>query len=137
MTRLAESLLVPVTVALVLSLVACGGGSDEDDVRAASEDFVAAFKDENWSEVCTLMTKQSKAQLEQAGELVQADGGCEDVLKKVATRIPPATKQELEDFEIDTVKVNGNTATVTSTSAKGAPAQLRKEDGEWKVNFGQ
>lgn len=137
MTRPGRHLLTTLTVALALSLIACGGGSAEDDVRSASDDFVTAFKDENWSEVCTLMTKQSKAQLEQAGELLDANGGCEDVWKKAANRIPEEAKQQLENFEIDTIEVNGNTATVSSTSAKDDPAQLRKEDGEWKVNFAQ
>lgn len=137
MTRPGRHLLTTLTVALALSLIACGGGSAEDDVRSASDDFVTAFKDENWSEVCTLMTKQSKAQLEQAGELLDANGGCEDVWKKAAKRIPDEAKQQLENFEIDTIEVNGNTATVSSNSAKDDPAQLRKEGGEWKVNFAQ
>lgn len=47
MTRLRNHLLATTAVVLVSALVACGGGSDEDDVRSASEDFVSAFKDEN------------------------------------------------------------------------------------------
>lgn len=137
MTPSRKSVLLSAMVALLLSLVGCGGSSDEDDVRSAAENFASAFKDENWSEVCTLMTKQSKAQLEQAGELLQADGGCEDVWKKAANRIPEEAKRQLDDFEIDTVEVTGDTATVSSTTAKDDPAQLRKEDGEWKVNFAQ
>ena len=33
------------------------------------------------------------------------------------------------------VKVEGDTATVTTAEAKGQPTQLRKEDGEWRVDF--
>lgn len=136
MIRSPRHLLASTAVVLALSLVACGGGSDEDDVRSAAENFASAFKDENWGEVCALMTKQSKAQLEQAGELLQANG-CEAVWKKAAKRIPEEAKQQLDNFAVDTIKVNGNTATVASTSAQDSPAQLRKEDGEWKVNFAQ
>jgi hypothetical protein len=137
MIRSPKRVLASAAVVLALSLAACGGGgSDEDEVRSAAENFASAFKDENWSEVCALMTKQSKAQLEEAGKLLQADG-CEAVWKKAANRIPEEAKQQLDNFAVDTIKVNGNTATVTSTSAQDSPAQLRKEDGAWKVNFAQ
>jgi hypothetical protein len=33
------------------------------------------------------------------------------------------------------VKVDGDTATVTTAAAQGQPTQLRKEDGEWCVDF--
>jgi hypothetical protein len=135
MTHFRKHLLATTAVVLVLSLGACGGGSDEDDVRSASEDFVSAFKDENWGEVCSLMTKKSKAQLEQAGEALDATGGCEDVWKKAAKFLPPEAKKQLDNFEIDTVKVDGDKATVTTTDAKGSRTQLLKEDGEWRVNF--
>lgn len=135
MTLLRKHLLATTLVALALALTACGGSSDEDDVRSAAENFASAFTDENWSEVCGLMTKGSKAQLEGAGEVLQVKGGCEDVWKKVANRVPKSAKQQLENLEIDTVKVSGNKATVTTTSSKGEPAQLRKEDGEWKFDF--
>ena len=69
---------------MVMSLVACGGGSDEDDVRSASEGFVSAFKDENWEDVCSLMIEDSRAQLEDAGDLIDAKGGCADVWEKAS-----------------------------------------------------
>ena len=84
MTRSHTNLLATTAAALALSLFACGGGSDEDDVRSASENFVAAFKDEDWAEVCSLMTEDSKAQLERAGQVLQAEGGCQDVWEKAS-----------------------------------------------------
>lgn len=135
MNRFRKHLPATMAVVLVLSLGACGGGSDEDDVRSASEDFVSAFKDENWEEVCSLMTEKSRAQLEQAGEALDAKGGCPAVWEKAKEFLPPETEKQLDDFEIDTVKVNGDTATVTTTDAKGSPTQLIKEDGEWRINF--
>jgi ketosteroid isomerase-like protein len=135
MTHFRKHLLATTAVALVLSLAACGGGSDEDDVRSASEDFVSAFKDENWEEVCSLMTEKSRAQLEQAGEALDAKGGCADVWEKAKEFLPPETEKQLDNFEVDTVKVTGDKATVTTTDAKGSPTQLLKEDGEWRINF--
>lgn len=135
MTHFRKHLLATMAVVLVLSLGACGGGSDEEDVRAASEDFVSAFKGENWDEVCSLMTEKSKAQLEQASEALDAKGGCPGVWEKAAKFLPPETEQQLDNFEVDTVKVNGDKATVSTTDASGEPAQLIKEDGEWRVNF--
>lgn len=126
--------LLTTAVVLALSLVACGGGSAEDDVRSASENFVTAFKDENWEEVCSMMTKASKAQLEQAGETLDAKGGCPGVWEQASKLIDAEAKKQLEEFEIDTVKVNGNIATVTSVAAGTDPARLRKEDGEWRVD---
>ena len=132
----APRLLLTLAVVLVLPLSACGG-SDEDDVRSASEDFVAAFKDENWEEVCSLMTDKSKAQLERAGQVLDANGGCEGVWEKASKFVGDKAKRQLDDFEIESVKVDGDTATVTVTNAeaKGQPTQLRKEDGEWRVDF--
>lgn len=135
MNRFRKHLPATMAVVLVLSLGACGGGSSEDDVRSASEDFVAAFKDENWEEVCSLMTEKSRAQLEKAGEALEAKGGCPDVWEKAKKFLPPETEKQLDNFEIDTVKVSGDTATVTTTDAKGSPTQLIKEDGEWRINF--
>ena len=134
MTRSALRLLLTMAVVLVLPLVACGV-SDEDDVRSASEDFVAAFKDENWAEVCSLLTERSKVQVERAGKVLQAEGGCEEVWEKTFKLIDDKAKQRLEDFEIESVKVEGDRATVTSAQAKGDPARLRKEDGEWRLDF--
>jgi ketosteroid isomerase-like protein len=127
--------LLTAAAVLALSLVACGsGGSAEDDVRAASENFVSAFKDENWDEVCSMMTKASRAQLERAGEALEAKDGCPGVWEKASKLIDAKAKEQLEEFEIDTVKVNGNTATVTSVAAGTDPARLRKEGGEWRVD---
>jgi ketosteroid isomerase-like protein len=136
MIRSRQRLLLTLAVVLVLPLSACGG-SDEDDVRSASEDFVAAFKDENWEEVCSLMTNKSKAQLERAGQVLDANGGCEGVWEKASKFIGDKAKRQLDDFGIESVKVDGDTATVTVTNAeaKGQPTQLRKEDGEWRVDF--
>jgi ketosteroid isomerase-like protein len=136
MIRSRQRLLPTLAVVLVLPLSACGG-SDKNNVRSASEDFVAAFKDENWEEVCSLMTNKSKAQLERAGQVLDANGGCEGVWEKASKFIGDKAKRQLDDFEIESVKVDGDTATVTVTNAeaKGQPTQLRKEDGEWRVDF--
>ena len=137
MTRSRKNLLAITAVALALSLLACGGGSDEDDVRSASEDFVAGFKDEDWARVCSLMTEGSKAQLERAGQVLQAEGGCQDVWEKASKFLDAKAKQQLDDFEIESVEVDGDTATVTTAEAQGRPTRLRKEDGEWRVDFAQ
>jgi ketosteroid isomerase-like protein len=134
MTPVAKRMLLTLAVVAVLPLGACGG-SDEDDVRSASEDFVSAFKDENWGEVCSLMTDKSKVQLERAGKAIGADGGCEDVWEKASKLVDDRAKEQLEDFEIESVKVDGDRATVTTAEAQGSPTQLRKEDGEWRVDF--
>ncbi len=137
MTRLRNHLLATTAVVLVGALVACGGGSDEDDVRSASEDFVSAFKDEKWEDVCSLMTEDSRAQLEDAGGLIDAKGGCADVWEKASEFLPPDAKRQLEDFEIESVKVDGDTASVTTANAKGGATRLVKEDGKWRVDFEQ
>jgi hypothetical protein len=134
MNLVAKRMLLTLAVVAALPLGACGG-SDEDDVRSASEDFVSAFKDENWGEVCSLLTERSKVQLERAGKSIGADGGCEDVWEKASKLMDDRAKEQLENFEIERVKVDGDTATVTAVEAQGSPAQLRKEDGEWLVDF--
>lgn len=90
------------------------------------------------------MTKKSKDQIGQAGELIDAKDGCAAQWEKAVRRLPSAFKRSLGTFEVDTVKVNGSTATVTSSGARLAlhagqrrPTKLLKEDGEWKVDFAQ
>lgn len=47
------------------------------------------------------------------------------------------SKAQLEDFEIESVRVDGDTASVTTAKAKGGSTRLVKEDGEWRVDFEQ
>lgn len=51
--------------------------------------------------------------------------------------LPPDAKRQLEDFELESVKVDGDTASVTTANAKGGSTRLVKEDGEWRVDFEQ
>lgn len=53
--------------------------------------------------------------------------------------LPPDAKRQLEDFEIEieSVRVDGDTASVTTANAKGGSTRLVKEDGEWRVDFEQ
>lgn len=134
MTSSLKHALSAAAIALLLSLSACGG-SDEEDVRAASEDFVTAFQAENWRDVCSLMTVDSRAELAKAGEILDAKGGCEEVWAKASKFIGGDIKRELDDFEIESVMVDGDTATVVAANAKGEPTRLRKEDGQWRVAF--
>lgn len=84
------------------------------------------------------MTEDSKAQLEEAGDLLDAKGGCADVWEKASESSPPTQNASSRIFEIESVRVDGDTASVTTADAKGGGStRLVKEDGEWRVDFEQ
>jgi hypothetical protein len=130
---------VGLVTAVVLALAGCGGGeSDEEQVRSATEDFVSAFQDEDWDQVCDLMTSEAKTAILQAGVFLGgADGGCEGSMEAFNGLLDAGDREELENFEIETVEIDGDRASVTDTSTGGdnGPTELRKKGGEWLVHF--
>ena len=135
---------VVVAVALV-ALPGCGSSSssDADDAKAAMKDFLAALAKGDGKKACSLADEAGRKRLVAAG---RGRATCEDVIKLIATRLPPNVKEGLENAEIKKVTVKGNTATIKDSDIKsskgdasaflrgGRPTKLVKEGGSWKLS---
>jgi len=128
------------TPALVLlaasSILAPGcGGSDEDDVKSAVTDLAKAAKDKDYAKVCEGLTSDVREQIRGAAQA--GGGGCPKLFERLDKN--GAVSKEIgdpDDLEFEKVTVNGEKATVKLKGERD-PAELVKEDGEWKVGVGQ
>ena len=128
---------LPVLLALLAVLPACGGGGggDEEDVEQTVRDFVQATNDRDVDAFCDELVTQEF--------LEQSTGAKGDQARE-------ACKQQLEtvvgiDFTLDSIRkteIDGDTAEVTAVlelqGQKQPPRVLRlkKEDGDWKLAGG-
>lgn len=111
------------------------GESEEEKVQTAVKDYAAALRDKDFDKACEGLSERSREQVEQAG--AQAGGGdCPAILKQVADTGSLGGIPKPDDVEFESVEVDGDTAAV-EIKGGDAPAQLRKQDGEWKFDFGQ
>lgn len=119
----------------------CGGESEEEraeaartEVETAVKDYASALRDKEFDAACEALTEDSRAQVEQAG--AQAGGDCPAILEQVSQMGSLGDIPDPDEVEFDSVEINGDSATV-QIKGGDAPAQLRKEDDEWKFDFGQ
>ncbi len=118
-----------VVATAALGLAACGG-SDEDDVRAAVNDFRTAVREKDSEAVCQSFTdKALEDAFRQKGD--EARKRCADFIKQSADQ---RAKEAEKDFEITEVKVDGDKASVkTKSEGQESQAKLEKVDEEWKI----
>jgi hypothetical protein len=126
---------------LVVALVAvagCGSGdsqpqTDEDEVRGVVKNFAAAFVDENYDQVCSLMTSEAKADLLKAAAFVGTEGGgCAGVMKSIASFGDQSQIDDLRNLQIKSVSITGKTA-IVHTTAEDSATQLTKKGDRWLV----
>jgi hypothetical protein len=134
-TRVRLSTFAVVSVAALVG-AGCGGGgeSDREQVESAVKDYASALRGEDFDAACEALTEDSRQQVEQAG--AQAGGDCPAILKQVSEMGSLGDIPDPDEVEFDSVEIDGDTATV-EIAGGDAPAQLRKEDDEWKFDFGQ
>jgi hypothetical protein len=128
-----------VLLALVaaLTLAACGGaGSDSSsdfegeqrEVASAVEDLQSAASDEDASEICRTLLAQSLLQ-----ELRSNGVECTTAVKKALDAA------DTTDLDVQSVQVNGTTATARVESGSGDSAttrdvRLAREGRNWKIS---
>ena len=123
---------------LASGLVACGGGggetkSDEEQIREVMADFAAAALDEDFEKACSLMTSAAKQELLEAAAFVGSEGGgCPGVLKAALSLSDEAERKQLENYELTSVRIKGNTAAVEDYT--GESGRLRKEGRTWLID---
>ena len=125
---------LPTAVALTataLVLAACGG-SDEEDVQNAVKGFASAVKDKDYGKACDTITADARTALEGAAP---GDTGCEGVLKQVNEAGGlEGLPSNPDDIEFDKTEIKGDTATVKLKGDETGDTQMKKEDGEWKLD---
>ena len=109
-------MLFPVLLsAFALGLVACGGNSDEDDVKSIANQV--ANSDEK---VCDKVT----------GEFLKAVGGSKEKCRQSAKQDTGSNKPKVGDVKIDGDK---GTAVLSDGKTK-ATLQFTKDGGDWKLS---
>ncbi len=134
---------LPLLAALLCALVlaACGddggeagsgGSSDEQAVRDATERYIEAFTDGDAKAVCDMLTPAARKQVTDAfAEL--GGGDCHEVMETAFGFLEDKDREELKATKVESVKVTGDTATVTVTGSDEAPSGLTKVDGRWLI----
>ena len=105
-------------VAAALALGGCGGSDpppDQDQVRSAVADYVAAVGGDDPERVCELIVAQ--------------DG--KRPPERCADRIQRAQMQPLGRVRVRTVRVRGSSA--VAALAGGERVRLRRVDGAWRI----
>ena len=117
-------------------IAGCGGGGDEDEVKDAIKNLATAAQDKDYAKVCDGLTASVRKQFEQ-GAARAGGGNCEKLLERLDKG--GAISKEIgdpDDLKFKKVTVKDDKATVEIEGEK-EPAELVKEDGEWKVAAGQ
>lgn len=147
---------IPAVLSLAIALPACGGDDSgskttatsattagtpttaatpatasgaEGEVRAAIKTYIAAFGDGDAAKVCGMLTDEARAK-------AKTDvGDCATTLAGAFQQLGGKAKLKVlaEQFTVQKVTVKGDTAKVTSTLNPKEPVELRKVDGEWKL----
>jgi hypothetical protein len=120
-------------LAACAAIAACGGSSDEDEVRQVVDDLYAGFADEKANRVCdTLSRRQRKAiSAGAAGERTQS---CEQVMSLVFSLGGDGLERARETEVVD-VEVDGDQATATvEYRDKKSKLGLAKESGAWRID---
>ena len=130
-THRLHSQVLAVFAAASLFAAGCGGG-DEDEVKDAIKDLATAAQDRDYAKVCAGLTDEARKQFERAAR--QAGGAaCPELLKRF-DRGGAVSKSigDPDKLKFEKVTVEGDKATVKLKDEK-EPAELVKEDGDWKV----
>lgn len=121
---------------LVAASLAPGcGTSDEDAVKTAVRDYFAAFAEADGQRACDFLSAAAKRDLANyAAEQLPEVGSvqCAEVTEQVVELTDEDALKRLEDVEVTSVEIDGDTATAEIVGATQT-ANLEKIDGDWKI----
>ena len=123
-------------IALLIAVLAlgaagagCGGGSEEDKAKSAVEDYLQAVTKGDGEKACSLVTEQTKKNIEKGGRK------CAETISALNKGPGRAVLQTFKDAEVENVKVNGDRGTADiKVKQLTQKTNLRKEDGQWKLD---
>lgn len=99
-------------------------------------DYVGAFVNKDAAKACSLLTEGAQQRL--AAQAGAAGSSCEKTLGRVVnTLVDQRVASQLKRIKVDSVKVDGDTATVETTPNFGGqskPTEMKKVQGQWLVN---
>ncbi len=125
--RASRALTLAAIVMASFALAACGGGGDGSDTAAVAaaeqevEDAAVVYGESEGSDACDFLSQTA----------IETLGGPEGCASEFET-IPAA------EFEVETVEVDGETATATVRNVQSDQVidlELINEDGTWKVSM--
>ncbi len=113
-------------IVLVAFTFSCGGGSSSDP-KAVAEDFLKALAEQDYAAAKELGTESTVALI--------------SMIEGMASMIPEdqknADKEDIKSLKMGDVEIDGDNAVVYYGTDKksGEKIDLKKVDGEWKVNM--
>jgi hypothetical protein len=100
------------------------------------EDFAAAIADEDFDTACAHLTSEARAELLKARALIGREGsGCGEALKAVLSLTDESFRDEVENYEVYSVTVRGDRATVKDSDIGDdkSDSRLRRKRGRWLI----
>lgn len=117
-------------VIAALALAACGSGSsDEEQIRAATQDFTYAMADGDGAAACATMTADEQQHFADTPTESDCATAVEDFAKYTQGKI------DWDSLQVDRVDVNGDTATV-GFDGDSSTLQFTKGDSGWQMSGG-
>jgi hypothetical protein len=143
-SRIALVLSAACLVATCLA-VGCGGGGekvnapnetaegDEGAAKQALTNYAAAIAANDPATACGHMTKTAQQAAEEA---VPNSSSCEDAHRTVLAALGTRREELADQLTGDdfAVKIDGDTAELTSDESPGKALRLRREGGDWKLD---
>ena len=111
-----------------LALAACGGASEEDEVRQAYDRFAASIEKREGKAACEALTPAARRATAQAAGY----RFCQQVSEDLST----ARRARFVATEVDVVEINGDRAQLLFADGRAAPVRLERIDGTWMVATG-
>lgn len=115
-------------VTTAVTLTACGGESDEEQIEGVVASFADAVQEKDAGKLCDTVVTERIPEGKQCEDQVSAEefGSIGDV----------------ESIEVTNIEIDGNKATADVTATVGGEemkddATFRKTDGDWKLNLDQ
>jgi hypothetical protein len=105
------------------------GSDDEDGVRTALGEYVAALRAGDAQAACSRLSADELAELDRAGSCEEVFSAGFELFEEEGVEIP--------DYEVSAVEIDGTAATATLTSGSTEESlPLVREGGEWKLDGG-
>jgi hypothetical protein len=124
-----RSLIALLLAAVALFAAGCGGSSDQDQAKSAVEDYLAAVTKGDGDKACSLITDQTKKNIERGGRK------CGETISALNKGPGRSVLQAFKDAKVENVKVKGDRATADiKVKTLTQPTNLRKEGGKWKLD---
>lgn len=136
-------LIAVAAVAGAVSLAACGGSSEDDEVGAVVEKWFASIADRDYKAGCELLTASAQKKVQEAGFFSDS---CEDALRSLTDGWTDAERVDLKRIRVRDVKRSGDKVEVGPDQLElppeldevgvtdGEPAVLRRVDGRWRLD---